>query len=187
MGRRKKDSLTAKEVKFVDEYLIDLNPKEAAIRAGYSPKTAAQMGYKLVHKGFVSEAIRAKQQQISHDTGITRDRVLNELAKIAFSNLGDFFKVGGDGDPYFDFSGLTPEQAAAIGELTVEDFKDGRGKGARDVRKIKFKLLDKRGALVDLGKHLGLFEPEKGGAEKDALDQILEAIDGRTKPPSGRR
>ena len=54
-------------------------------------------------------------------------------------------------------SKLTREQAAAIGEVTVEDFTDGRGEGARDVRRVKFKLADKRGALVDLGRHFGLF------------------------------
>jgi hypothetical protein len=62
-----------------------------------------------------------------------------------------------DADPYLDFSKLTRDQAAALTEVTVEDFKDGRGEDARNVRKIRFKLADKRAALVDLGKHFGMF------------------------------
>jgi phage terminase small subunit len=67
-------------------------------------------------------------------------------------------RVGPDGDPYLDFSKLTRDQAAALMEVTVEDFRDGRGEDARNVRKIRFKLADKRAALVDLGKHFGLFK-----------------------------
>src|SRR5712672_3014311 len=61
-------------------------------------------------------------------------------------------------DPVLDWSKLTRDQAAALIEVTVEDFLDGRGEDAREVRKVKFKLADKRGPLVDLGKHLGLFK-----------------------------
>src|SRR5262249_28053524 len=73
-------------------------------------------------------------------------------------NMDDYMTVGSDGDPFVDLSKLTREQAAAISEVTVEDFKDGRGEEARDVRRVKFKLLDKRAALVDIGKHLGMFK-----------------------------
>jgi len=66
-------------------------------------------------------------------------------------------RAGPDGDPYLDFSKLTRDQAAALAEVTVEDFKDGRGEDARNVRKVRFKLADKKGALVDLGRHFGLF------------------------------
>lgn len=96
---------------------------------------------------------------------ITKEAVLGELAKIGFANMADYMRVGPDGDPCLDFSSLTRDQSAALVEVTVEDFKDGRGEEARDVRRIKFKLADKKGALVDLGKHLGLFieRHEHGG------------------------
>ncbi len=83
--------------------------------------------------------------------------MIRELAKIGFANMLDYITIGKDGDPYVDLSKLTREQAAAIGEVTVEDFTDGRGEDARDVRRVKFKLADKRGALVDLGRYFGLF------------------------------
>jgi phage terminase small subunit len=90
-------------------------------------------------------------------SAISKESVLEELAKIGFANMSDYMRVGPNGDPILDFSALTRDQAAALVEVTVEDFKDGRGEGARVVRRVKFKLADKRGALVDLGRHLGLF------------------------------
>ena len=72
--------------------------------------------------------------------------------------MADYMKVGPGGDPYLDFSALTRDQTAALHEVTVEDYVDGRGDDARDVKRVRFKLYDKRAALVDLGRHLGLFE-----------------------------
>ncbi len=88
---------------------------------------------------------------------LSKERVLAELAKIGFANMMDYMKIGPSGDPVLDYSALTRDQAAALIEVTVEDFKDGRGDDARDVRRVKFKLADKKGALIDLGKELGLF------------------------------
>lgn len=90
-------------------------------------------------------------------TAITKERVLTELAKIGFANMMDYMRVGPDGDPHLDFSAITRDQAAALVEVTVEDFKDGRGEDARDVRRVKFKLADKKGALVDIGREIGMF------------------------------
>ncbi|CAN7517560.1 terminase small subunit [Brucella pseudogrignonensis] len=148
-------SLTAKQERFVAEYLIDLNATQAAIRAGYSEKTAQQQGSRLLLNVVVQEAIAKGQNKTAEKLEITKDRIVEELAKIGFSNMLDYMRAGSDGDPYLDFSDLTREQAAALSEVTVEDFKDGRGEDARDVRRIKFKLHDKKGALVDLAKMLG--------------------------------
>lgn len=151
-------SLTDKQARFVDEYMVDLNATQAAIRAGYSPKTAGDIGRQLLRKTPVALAIAERQRALSERTGVTAERVIEELAKIGFANMLDYMRSNSDGDPYLDFSQLTREQAAALAEVTVEDFKDGRGEDARDVRRVKFKLHDKRAALVDLGKHLGLFK-----------------------------
>jgi phage terminase small subunit len=93
--------------------------------------------------------------------------------------MADYMKATPGGDPYLDFSDLTPEQTAALVEVTVEDFTEGRGEDARNVRRVKFKLGDKKGALVELGKHLCIFgdkqppaidnEPKKTQAELDAI------------------
>ncbi len=148
-------SLTPKQERFVAEYLIDLNATQAAIRAGYSEKTAQQQGSRLLLNVVVQEAISKGQNKTAEKLEVTKDRIVEELAKIGFSNMLDYMRAGSDGDPYLDFSNLTREQAAALAEVTVEDFKDGRGEDARAVRRIKFKLHDKKGALVDLAKMLG--------------------------------
>ena len=151
------NKLTAKQERFVSEYLIDLNATQAAIRAGYAKSGAGVEGVRLLANAKVAEAValgRAKQEQRAE---IKADDVIRELVKIGFANMLDYITIGKDGDPYVDLSSLTREQAAAIGEVTVEDFTDGRGEDARDVRRVKFKLADKRGALVDLGRHFALF------------------------------
>jgi phage terminase small subunit len=153
-------ALTAKQQRFVDEYLIDLNATQAAIRAGYSEKTAYSIGNENLSKPEITKAIEGAQTARAKRTEITADRVLTELGKLGFSNMQDYMRAGADGDPYLDFSNLTREQAAALAEVTVEDFKDGRGEDARDVRRVKFKLTDKRAALVDIGKHLGMFKDQ---------------------------
>lgn len=150
--------LTPKQARFVDEYLIDLNATQAAIRAGYSAKTAEQQGPRLLGNVGVAEAIAKRQARVAAKLEITQERVIEELAKVGFANMADYMKSGPDGDPYLDFSQLTRDQAAALSEVTVEDFKDGRGEDARDVRRVKFKLADKLSALEKIGKHLGLFK-----------------------------
>lgn len=170
-----KTPLNLKQQRFVSEYLIDLNATQAAIRAGYSEKTAKQIGSRLLSHVDVAAAIAEGQTKIAAKHGVTAERVVAELALIGFSNMHDYIRIGPDGDPYTDFSALTREQAAAIGEVTVEDFKDGRGDDARDVRKVRFKLSDKRAALVDLGKHLGMFT-ERVAVNVGGLEGLLERL-----------
>lgn len=83
--------------------------------------------------------------------------------------------AGPDGDPFPDFSELTRDQAAALSEVTIEDFKDGPGEDSHTVRKVKVKLHDKNRALVDIGKHLGMF------INRGKLD--LKNTDGSLRPP----
>lgn len=150
-------ALTPKQQRFAEEYLVDLNATQAAIRAGYSEKTAEVQGCRLLRNAQIAKFVQEARNKQSKRLEITADKVIQELALLGFSNMQDYMRSGSDGDPYLDFSGLTREQAAALAEVTVEDFKDGRGDEARDVRRVKFKLCDKRAALVDIGKHLGLF------------------------------
>ena len=153
-------TLTAKQARFVDEYMVDLNATQAAIRSGYSAKTASDIGRQLLRKSPVAGAIAERQRALSERTGVTAERIIEELAKLGFSNMLDYITIGSNGDPFVDLSKLNRDQAAAIAEVTVEDFRDGRGEDARDVRRVKFKLHDKRAPLVDLGKHLGMFKEQ---------------------------
>jgi phage terminase small subunit len=151
-------ALNDRQRRFIDEYLVDLNGAQAAIRAGYSPRSARQRADVLLNEPDVAGALAAAQAALAERTGITQAMVLEELAKIGFANMGNYLHATTGGDPYFDFAGLTEEQKAALVEVTVEDFTEGRGEDARNIRRVKFKLGDKRAALVDIGKHLGMFK-----------------------------
>ncbi len=166
-------ALTEKQARFVEEYLIDLNGTQAAIRAGYGRKNARTTAQWLHKQPGVKEHLALRMKAREERTRITQDEVVRELARMAFANIADYLQPGPDGDPYVDFSRLTREQAAALAEITVEDFKAGRGADARDVRRIKFKLADKRAALVDLGRHLGMFTDK---AKTEKTEQPLDAV-----------
>jgi phage terminase small subunit len=162
--------MSPKQQRFIDEYLVDLNAAAAARRAGYSARTARAIGYEHLTKPHIQAALTEAMNARARRTEITADRVLQELALIGFANMADYMRAGPAGDPVLDFSALTRDQAAALVEVTVEDFVDGRGEDARAVRRVKFKLADKRAALVDMGKHLGMFiERIKDETERPAI------------------
>jgi len=172
--------LTAKQQRFVEEYLVDLNATQAAIRSGYSAKNADKIGSELLGKTRVAEAVAEAQEKRSQRTGITQDRVLNELAKLAFANSLDYMVVGEDGLAYTDLSKLTRDQAAAIQEFIVEEYAEGRGEDKVDVKRVKLKFYDKGRSLVDIGKHLGMFVDRKeitGNVNVTTHEAALEELE----------
>jgi phage terminase small subunit len=185
---RDRSMLTPRQQRFVEEYLVDLNATQAAIRAGYSRKTAQEQSSRLLLNVMVAAAVATAQAKRSERTAVTADLVLAELAKLGFANMADYMKAGPDGEPYLDFASLTRDQAAALQEVTVEtfmvagedreDLEDQPHGGAlrrpagREVRRVKFKLADKRAALVDIGRHLGMFKDRVEHTGKDGKDLI---------------
>ena len=149
--------LTPKQRCFVEEYLVDLNATKAAVRAGYSPRTAHVIGSENLTKPEILACIRAEMDRRSHRTRLNADAVVQELALLAYSNMLDYGQVQADGTMIVNLAGLTREQAASIGEMTVETYTDGAGDAAREVKRVKVKLIDKKGALELLGRHFGLF------------------------------
>lgn len=141
--------MTKKQKRFVEEYLIDLNATQAAIRAGYSPATAKEIGCENLTKPNISEAIAKAMAERSRRTGISQDRVLAELAKIGFAKITDV---------------LDPETAKVREDASEDDLaciQSVKIKPNEFGTEREVKLYDKRAALVDLGKHLGLFNPDK--------------------------
>ena len=126
-------ALTPKQKLFVDEYLIDLNATQAAIRAGYRPSNAEQMGYQLLQKTSVSDAIKTAMAERSRRTGINQDRILTELACIALVNPAKVVNF----DEATIREDALPEDLAAVASVKVKRFptKDG-GEGIE--REIKF-------------------------------------------------
>lgn len=144
------NKLTDKQDRFVEEYLVDLNATQAAIRAGYSEKTAKEMAHENLTKPHIRNAISEKRKALSEKTGVTAERVINELALVAFANMHDYMDIDEKGLPVIDWATLTRKQAAAMSEVTTEVTASG-------AQKTKFKLHSKMNALDLLGKHFGLF------------------------------
>lgn len=138
--------VTEKQKRFVEEYLIDLNATQAAIRAGYSPKTANEQGAQNLAKLSISTAISKAMAERSKRTGINQNRVLQELARIGFANITDIV----DPETAKIRPDASPDDLACIQSIKVKPNEFGV---EREV-----KLYDKKSALVDLGRHLGLFK-----------------------------
>jgi phage terminase small subunit len=138
--------LNPKQKRFVDEYLVDLNATQAYIRAGYSAKTADVAGPRLLGDVRVQAAIKQRQEDRTKRTEITQDRVLLELARIAFADIGELFDEAGGLRAVQD---LTEEQTRAIASFSMDRLGD--------IDKIQFKMHDKLSALEKIGKHLGMF------------------------------
>lgn len=162
--------MTDKQKRFVEEYLIDLNATQAAIRAGYSPDTAEQIGHQQLKKTSVANAIAIEQAKRSKRTGVSQDRVVRELAKIAFANLTDVVDT-------FDGSVIASadkDDLACIQSIKV--------KQTETMTEREVKLADKTRALELLGKHLGMFKDrlEVSGLEeeKSKLGLIIEQMTG---------
>jgi len=148
------DTLNPKQQRFVEEYLIDLNATQAAIRAGYSKKTAKSQGQRLLTHVDIKTAIDEAKRQRSKRTDINADWVLQRLAQIAEANLNDFMSLTNDGEPFIDLSEATPEQMYALSEVLVTEYKEGRGKNARDIINTKIKMSDRLKALELIGRHV---------------------------------
>lgn len=167
--------LTQKQRLFVDEYLIDLNATQAAIRAGYSPNNADKIGSELLGKTRVSDAIKTAMAERSKRTGINQDRILMELAKIALVNPENVVNF----DEAKIREDALPEDLAAVASVKVKRFPTKDGEGIE--REIKF--YDKTKALDLAGRHLGMFKDKlelSGGldTEKTKLDDLLQQMRG---------
>lgn len=149
--------LTPKQARFVEEYLADLNATQAAIRAGYSSRRASEIGYELLQKTTVQGAIEAAQRARSARTGVTADRVVQEIARVAFSSLRDVVTWGPSGVQVRPDDEITPEAAAAIAEITETNTG------------VKVKLHNKVAALEQLARHVGLYNDRASPAAADAI------------------
>ena len=146
--KRKAATLTPKQTRFVEEYLRDLNATQAAIRAGYKPDRAQQMGSENLSKPVVAAAIQAEMDARSKRTQVTADRVLQEIAKIAFADIRKAVSFGPDGVSIRPSEEIDDDTAAAISEVSETTTKDGGSK--------RVKLCSKEKALELAARHLGM-------------------------------
>ena len=149
--------LTNKQQRFVEEYCVDCNATQAAIRAGYSPASAKLSGHRCITNDNVLALILAKQKELASECNVEAKEVIEEIKKLAFANMKDYISVGPDGKPEIDLSTMTRDQAAALSEVTNRTTTTKHG--GSEHYGIKFHSKD--GALEKLCKHLGLYkDPE---------------------------
>jgi phage terminase small subunit len=151
--------LTPSQERFVEEYLVDFNATQAAIRAGYSPKTANKQGPRLSAKPGIRARIDAALAEMSRRTGINQDRVIRELARLALVNPLDVVNAV-DGTLKPDAS---RDESAAIQSVRVKVIPGRTG----DIIEREVKLHDKLKPLELLGKHLGMFIESRELTGKD--------------------
>jgi len=201
-----KQSVKTRRELFARAYIIDLNATSAAIKAGYSEKTAKSQGNRLLTNADVKARVAKLVAEKTQKLDISADRILEELAKLGFSNMLDYLAaekkcsicsrylrddkhhndgseiclnaVIESGELSLDFSQLTREQAAAIQEYTV-DATGGTGDGERKlVLRTRFKLADKTKALELLGKYRKLFTER---VEVTGLEGLADMLRTRRK------
>ena len=173
-------NLTPKQQKFVEEYLIDLNATQAAIRAGYSELTAGSIGHENLKKPEIQAALTEARARLAEKTEITPERVLKEYGRIAFLDVRKTFDLDGNLIPIHE---LDDDTAAAIAGLEVEvkrvageadEELEGQPHGGALKRQFgstarihKIKLSDKKGALDSIARHLGMFVDKTEVTGKD--------------------
>lgn len=149
--------LTAKQQAFIEAYLICLDAKAAAERAGYGLRAAKQQGSRLLKDPKVAAAIEAGTAARTRANVATADRVIAELARIAFFDIRKLFTPAGHLITPRD---LDDDTAAAVGSIeVVSRQRPGQGEdGAAEVEYVhKIKTVDKNAALTNLGRHFALF------------------------------
>ena len=143
--------LTARQAAFVAEYLVDLNATQAAIRAGYSEKSAGVLGHETLKKPYITEAVAIAQAERAARTEINADWVLTRLAEEADADVADLYDEHGGIKPVKDWPLIW--RKGLVAGLDVEEIKeDGATVGL--VRKIKLSDRIKRIELI--GKHIGV-------------------------------
>lgn len=141
------------------------------------------------------EALLSERQQFQakaievaiEKTGISIGKVLEELARIGFSNIADYVDTSGD-HPSIRLCDVPRDKLAALSEITTETvFERTNSKGApTEVRRVKIKLWDKKGALVDIGRHLGMFKDRVEHTGKDGAPLPAAAVTIFQLPDNGR-
>jgi len=164
MSETKEKKLTEKERIFCREYIYDWNASRAAKKAGYSEKTAPEIGYENLKKPHIQKEIERVQKDLEKIAGISRKKVLEEYMKLAFSSIANLHNTWIERK---EFEELTDDQKAGISEIstqvrTVYEYNpESDKKEPIRVEFVKIKLYDKQKALESINKMLGYNEADK--------------------------
>lgn len=164
-------ALTDKQIRFCEEYRLDFNGKQAAIRAGYSEKTAENQASRLLSNVKVQQYVQELQKELSEKTGITAERILQELSDIGFNNMKDF--VNGN-NSILELKYLDKRKTSAVSKVkttvtTRTVFENGKPSAVTETT-TELAMHNKITALELMGKHIGLFE--KDNKQKQAIVKL---------------
>lgn len=167
------DGFTPKESRFVQEYIVDLNGAAAARRAGYSEATAKSIACELLAKPRIQDAITAAMLERAWRTQLTADRVLEGIADLAYYDIAELFADDGSLKPIHE---IPQRMRMAIAGVEVEELWEGRGEARERIGNLhKVKLVDRKGSLELLGRHLKLFTDKVEHSASASLEDILTA------------
>jgi phage terminase small subunit len=156
MKRGSKPPMSEKHQRFVEEYLLDLNATQAAIRAGYSAATAHSQGQRLLKHVEVKKAIAAAKKARAERMAISQDRVLQELARIAYFDIRKTVDANGAPIPIQD---LDADTASAIAGIDILEQYEQVGEERVLVGLLKkYKVFDKNTAITNAMRHLGMMK-----------------------------
>lgn len=157
---------TDKQRAFVQEYLVDLNATQAAIRAGYSRKTAKQQGQRLLTNVDLKAAIEEGKAKRAERTRVDQDKVIRELAKLGFSDMRELAQWDEYGVHWHDSGNLTDEAAANVRDVSyTKEVRYDKNGDKIETTQMKLALHDKKAALKMLGDHLGIFGASEQGPD----------------------
>jgi len=178
VAKRASEELNDQEQRFVDEYLVGFNATQAAIRAGYSPKSAAAQASRLLTKVKIASAIAAKRSEIGARLELNAENLMRELARVVFFDPAKLFNEKGH---LLDPSMLDPDTRAALGTIKQTDegwdYKAHPKVPAIELAMRYLGMLKQSEGLgqVDLTVFVG-YEPARIGSRK--LQEALPAAGG---------
>lgn len=164
--------LTSKQQRFCDEYLIDLNGTQAAIRAGYSENAAKEIAAQNLTKLNIQTYLSEAKKKLSDRNENLADRVVEELQKIGFCNIQDYLETG---NVIKDLTTIERPIAAAVSSIkrSVTEFGTIENPGIKTV--IEFKLHDKISALEKLGRYCGIFEKDNSQSKPEITQPLNDS------------
>lgn len=181
------DKLTPKQQRFAREYLVDLNATQAAVRAGYSEKTAKQIGSRLLTNVDLQAEIQRLGRKSAAKLEITRESIMQELAAVGFARASDFVRVETVEASRMGIHPITgevvmlpagPQQLVRI--VDTDEVPDDKAAALAGIKQgshgVEVKLHDKIRALELLGKAVGMFDSREApaAAENNLFTAIVD-------------
>jgi phage terminase small subunit len=180
-------ALKPRQKLFIAEYLVDLDPKRAAIAVGYSEKAAYSIGRENLQKPHIKAAIAEEIEKRKDRIGITAEEVINELRLIGMANMSDFVKVNEDGSvQVIPLDQLTEGKSRIIKKIREKRVIKSTAEGDQILDgTYEFELCDKVKSLELLSRHLGILHDKQEIDLKQPLQLTVKKFCSRKKESGG--